>query len=71
MAKEAMKWHLDYLAALKAAVQDAHAKGKTLNRAQSHADLPAFKGYAIYDWVPKASTFLPPMRNSGSDQLMP
>jgi len=53
IGKEAMKWHLDYLAALKAAVQDAHAKGMTLEEAQSHADLPAFKGYAIYDWVHK------------------
>lgn len=53
IGKEAMKWHLDYLAALKSAVQDAHAKGMTLEQVQSQADLPTFKGYAIYDWVHK------------------
>ncbi|WP_028101530.1 MBL fold metallo-hydrolase [Pseudoduganella violaceinigra] len=53
IGKQDMKWHLDYLAALKAAVQDAHAQGMTLEQAQAHADLPAFQGYAIYDWVHK------------------
>ena len=47
----AIKWHLDYLKAVKKQVELAIADGLSLKETVKRVQLPAFKGYALFGWV--------------------
>lgn len=51
MSKQDMLWHIDYLSAVKTQVQDAIAKGLTLEQTVKKVTLPEFSGYVLFDWV--------------------
>lgn len=51
MAREDMKWHIDYLAAVKTNVQAAVARGLTLEQTVQQIPMPEFGGYALFSWV--------------------
>jgi cyclase len=51
MGREALQWHLDYLAAVKAGVEQAIAEGLSLEQTVKRVALPEFRGYALFDWV--------------------
>ncbi len=51
MARDALKWHIDYLAAVHAQVQTAIDQGLTLEQTVKQVALPEFAGYALFGWV--------------------
>ena len=51
MDREGLRWHLDYLSAVRDGVKDALARGLTLEQTVAELKLPAFRGYALFDWV--------------------
>lgn len=51
IGREDIKWHIDYLVAVKDAVQKAIDKGNSLEQTVQQVTLPEYKGYAIFDWV--------------------
>lgn len=51
MTREDMKWHIDYLAAVRANVQAAVDKGLTLEQTVQQTTMPEFAGYALFGWV--------------------
>ena len=51
MKREALRWHLDYLSAVKAGVQSALDRGLSLEQTVAELKLPEFRGYALFDWV--------------------
>jgi glyoxylase-like metal-dependent hydrolase (beta-lactamase superfamily II) len=51
IAKKDIKWHIDYLAAVKKEVEAAIAEGLTLEQTVERVKLPEFEGYALHGWV--------------------
>lgn len=51
MKREDIKWHIDYLEAVRKQVQEAIDKGWTLDETVKEVTLPEFRGYALFDWV--------------------
>lgn len=51
MGKTDIKWHIDYLAAIKSRVQAAIDKGLTLEQTVAQVSMDDFRGYALFDWV--------------------
>ena len=51
MKREDLKWHLEYLKAVKENVQAAIDKGLTLEQTVQEVTMPEFRGYALFDWV--------------------
>ncbi len=51
MSREDMKWHIDYLATVRAKVQAAVEKGLTLEQTVQQTSMPEFGGYALFGWV--------------------
>ena len=51
IGREELKWHIDYLAAVKQNVGEAIDKGMNLEQTVATVKLPEFKGYALFDWV--------------------
>ncbi len=51
MGREAMKWQIDYLEAVKQGVEKAIAEGLSLEQTVQRVALPEFRGYALFDWV--------------------
>ncbi len=49
--REDIKWHIDYLAAVKSGVQKSIDKGHSLEQTVQQVSLPEYKGYALFDWV--------------------
>jgi len=49
--REALQWHIDYLAAVRAQVQTAIDQGLTLELTVKQVTLPEFAGYALFGWV--------------------
>lgn len=49
--REALRWHLDYLGAIKTQVGQAVAQGLTLEQTVAKVALPEFRGYQLFDWV--------------------
>lgn len=51
MARDDLRWHLDYLRAVQAGVKDALARGMSLEQTVAELKLPEFRGYQLFDWV--------------------
>ncbi|MGB9988143.1 MBL fold metallo-hydrolase [Massilia sp. SM-13] len=51
MGKEGIKWHIDYLDAVRRQVQAAVDKGLGLEETVRQVSLPEFSGYVLFDWV--------------------
>ena len=51
ITREALKWHIDYLAAVRAQVQAAVDQKLTLEQTVKQVVLPEFSGYALFGWV--------------------
>ena len=51
IGREELKWHIDYLEAIKQDVADAISKGMNLEQTVAAVKLPEFRGYALFDWV--------------------
>lgn len=51
MAREGLRWHLDYLAAVQAGVKDALARKLSLEQTVTELKMPEFRGYVLFDWV--------------------
>lgn len=51
IGREDLKWHIDYLAAVKMNVQKAIDKGLSLEDTVKLVSMPEYKGYVIFDWV--------------------
>jgi len=51
MGREDIKWHIDYLAAVKDKVQAATDDGLSLEETVKRVKMPEFRGYALFDWV--------------------
>jgi hypothetical protein len=51
MTREDIKWHLDYLTAIKNNVQAAIDRGLTLEQTVQQAAMPEFDDYALFGWV--------------------
>ena len=51
MSREGLKWHIDYLAAVRSNVQAAVDKGLSLEQTVKQAEMPEFGGYALFGWV--------------------
>lgn len=51
IGREDLKWHIDYLAAVKGNVQKAIDKGLSLEETVKQVSMPEYKGYVIFDWV--------------------
>ncbi|MBY0515386.1 MAG: MBL fold metallo-hydrolase [Bacteriovoracaceae bacterium] len=51
IGREELKWHIDYLAAVKMNVQKAIDKGLSLEETVKSVAMPEYKGYVIFDWV--------------------
>jgi glyoxylase-like metal-dependent hydrolase (beta-lactamase superfamily II) len=47
----AVKWNIDYLAAVESGVQAAITKGLSLEQTVAEVQLPDFQGYALFGWV--------------------
>ena len=46
-----MKWHIDYLTAVKRNVQTAIDQGLSLEDTVKQVAMPEFRGYVLFDWV--------------------
>lgn len=51
MTKKDIKWHIDYLRAVKKEVAAAIAQGLTLEQTVERVKMPEFGGYALFNWV--------------------
>lgn len=51
MSREGLKWHIDYLSAIKQQVQAAIDQGLTLEQTVKQVAMPEFRGYVLFDWV--------------------
>jgi cyclase len=51
ISKEDLRWHIDYLQAVKSEVQKAVNEGLTLEQTVKRVQLPEFQGYALHGWV--------------------
>lgn len=51
MSREDLKWHIDYLSAIKQQVQAAIAQGLTQEQTVKQVAMPEFRGYQLFDWV--------------------
>ncbi len=51
MAREDLKWHIDYLASVRKHVQAAVDRGLTLEQTVQEVTMPEFGGYALFGWV--------------------
>jgi len=51
MAPADMDWHIEYIEALLGAAKKAKSSGLDEAAFLASADLPGFRGYALYDWV--------------------
>ena len=51
MAKQDMRWHIDYLATVKKEVEAATKDGLTLEQTVERVKMPESQGYALYGWV--------------------
>ena len=51
MDREGLKWHIDYLTAVRDQVQAAVDQGKTLEQTVAQVSLPAYQGYVLFGWV--------------------
>ncbi|MCG7588266.1 MBL fold metallo-hydrolase [Photobacterium sp. OFAV2-7] len=49
--RSAIKWHVDYLSAVRDAVKGAIAKGMSLEETVAAVQLPEYQGYALHGWV--------------------
>jgi cyclase len=49
--REDIKWHMDYLTAVRNGVQKAIDQGLDLEKTVQQVSLPDYKGYALFDWV--------------------
>jgi len=49
--REGLKWHIDYLNAVKLNVQKAIAKGLSVEETVKQVTMPEYKGYVLFDWV--------------------
>lgn len=51
IGREDIKWHIDYLTAVRNGVQEAIDQKLSLEKTVQQVSLPEFKGYALFDWV--------------------
>ena len=51
MSREDLRWHINYLAAVKNNVQAAVDQGLTLEQTVQRVKLPEFSGYVLFGWV--------------------
>ncbi len=51
IGREDLKWHIDYLAAVKQGVAAAVSDGLSLEQTVAQVKLDEFRGYALFDWV--------------------
>lgn len=51
IAKQDLKWHIDYLDTVRSQVQAAIAQGLTLEQTVKQVAMPEFSGYALFAWV--------------------
>ncbi len=51
MTRDDLKWHLEYLQAVRSQVQQAIDEGLSLQQTVDRVVLPEFKGYQLYPWV--------------------
>ena len=51
MTRDDLKWHIDYLEAVKAQVQVAIDEGLSLEQTVDRVKLPEFRGYTLFDWL--------------------
>ncbi len=51
MGREDIKWHIDYLTAVRNGVQEAIKQNLNLEQTVKHVTLAEFKGYVLFDWV--------------------
>lgn len=51
LVKDDLKWHIDYLAAVRAQVQAAIDQGLSLEQTVKQVAMPEFSGYALFGWV--------------------
>ncbi len=51
ITREAMKWQIDYLAAVRQQVQAALDQGLSLEQTVKQVTMPEFAGYALFGWV--------------------
>lgn len=51
IGREDIKWHIDYLIAVRKGVQKAIDQGLSLEKTVQQVSLPDYKGYVIFDWV--------------------
>lgn len=51
MGREDVRWHIDYLTAVRDNVQAAIDQGLTLEQTVVKVKMPEFRGYALFDWV--------------------
>lgn len=51
ITRDDMKWHIDYLEAVRKNVQAAIDKGLTLEQTVQQTTMPEFGGYALFGWV--------------------
>lgn len=51
ITRDALQWHISYLAAVRAQVQIAIDQGLTLEQTVKQVALPEFAGYALFGWV--------------------
>ena len=51
MPREGLRWHLDYLQAVQSGVNEALARGLSLEQTVAELKMPQFRGYQLFDWV--------------------
>jgi cyclase len=51
IGREDIKWHIDYLTAIKTKVQKAVQKGLSLEETVKEVSMPEYQGYVLFDWV--------------------
>ncbi|CAK8713875.1 Beta-lactamase [Candidatus Electrothrix laxa] len=51
IGREGLRWHIDYLTAVKNGVKKAVDEGFTLEQTVERVTLPEFGGYALFGWV--------------------
>ncbi|MBF0446877.1 MAG: MBL fold metallo-hydrolase [Magnetococcales bacterium] len=51
IGREDLRWHIDYLTAIKNGVKKAVNEGLTLEQTVERVTLPEFGGYALFGWV--------------------
>jgi cyclase len=51
IGREDLRWHIDYLSAVKQNVQSAIDKGLTLEQTVARVTMPEFAGYVLFGWV--------------------